>query len=125
MPTVMDPQLMLPNPLIVQAVALFNAVFKVIPPVTVKVIPEFTVNVALAPVKVTEAQVVDTSPVRVTPLGIMTGSLEAGTPEGDHVAAVFQLPVLAVLVTCAKRVQLKNKNVRKNGGKNFEPVLIK
>jgi len=105
-PTFTDAQDNVPDPIIEHALLALTALFRLTALVTVTVMPLFILRVADAPVKVIDAHVVVTSPVRVTPFGIITASVEIGTPEGDHVPGVFQLPVEAVF--CAYVNDTKN-----------------
>jgi hypothetical protein len=109
MPTLTDAQYKAPEPWIEQAVVVPAKLFKVTALVTVTIIPLFMLRVADAPVKVIDRQVVVTLPVRVTPFGIATSSVEAGTPLGVQVPAVFQLPVVAVLTTACVRDTVDKK----------------
>jgi len=76
--------------------------FIVIAPVTAnEFVPEMETVVAVPPALIVKlAQVAAVLTVTLTPLLIITSSVAEGTPTGDHVAGVFQLP-LATAVFCA------------------------
>jgi hypothetical protein len=109
-PTLTELQAIEPAPVILALVLAAAAEFRLIAPETVTVIPALTVRVAAAPVNVMEAQVVVTSPVRTTPLGIITASAEVGAPFGDQVPGVFQFPVEAVFCPKATKLNIDKLN---------------
>jgi hypothetical protein len=106
-PTVIDAQLIFPDPVIVATGLTEVLLWRVIPAVTVRVTPELTVNVrAVAAVleKVIELIVASAVTVMLSPGRMITSSVEAGTiPLGQGAFGVveFQLPLPDVVIFAA------------------------
>ena len=125
--TVSEPPIFIVPPLVmVRLPSLRPELPKVTDPETVNIEPLLNCSVPVPfPVPAlmeTLAHVaVDTSTVTVTPLGIITASVDAGTPDGDQVAAVFQFPVLAVF--CAKVFATKSRLIIINSDTDLLEML--
>jgi hypothetical protein len=108
LPTLRDPQESVPSP-VIDAVFGEDENLSVTPPLTASSIFSLMASVPVLPEKTKERHVAST--VRVTPAGIVISSPVAGTPIGDHISGLLQLPVLAVLAAADSCVIVANVKI--------------
>lgn len=123
-PTVSDAQLIVPEPSR-EALVLIEALLeRVIPPVTVRVIPELTVSVPrVEAVLLNVIDITEVFPVTVMswPGNMMTSSAAVGATPPTQVAPTFQLPSAKLVMVRAKAEFDEIKRIAVNAApfKNF------
>ena len=126
-PTLTSAQLKVPVPDIVHVVAVPSILFKVTAPDTVNAYGLLITRALFEPdpINLIDATVVETSRVIVCPAAIVTSSPAPGTPDGDHVPAVFQFPVPVEVLVPASTPDICNTIINSINGNtlmNFESL---